>query len=1302
MDAIVKTLFSYLICLLVSLCNLSYAQEEVWMIPNKGQWEEQVNYKVQLSNGAFFIEDKTFTFALYESPSNHNHGLKRKTHSSKIIKGHVVKQHFFGANTTKLIESKKSSHFYNYFIGNDSSKWKSEIYGVQGVNQPQFYKGTSLFLDASNQGFEYSFRIEPFNSPALISSKIEGATNCFIGSDGDLHIQHSIGEIIQKKPIAWNLSNKGEKTSVPVCFKLKNDTLSFEFPKGYSNEQTLIIDPKIEFSTFSGSLVDNWGFTACPDSKGNLIAGGISFGIGYPSSVGSFQPNFSGGTKSSGHSVGFDISISKFSADGKKQIYATYIGGNGNETPNSIICSKNNDLYILGVTSSSNYPVSASAFDKSYNGGLPFDNKEFTFGGTDIFITKLNALGSAILGSTYYGGSNSDGLNTGDLAYNYGDEFRGEINLSSSEEVIIASCTKSIDIPLKSPFQNTLKGEQDALISKFSSDLSALIWGSYLGGNGFETGNGITFDLEDNILVTGGSTSNDLTFPNGYLTSYQGGNGDAYIIKLTGKDFKLKSGTFIGTSSYDQSYFIQTDKQNNTYILGQTDGEIGITPGKFGIPNSGQFICKFDASLKNQNWITTIGSGQGFVEISPTAFSVSECNEIFFCGWGGEVNVNYSKAKQSSSKNLPISKDAFQLATKGNNFYLCILSNDAQTLKYGSYFGGLIGSYNHVDGGTSRFDKNGGIYHAVCGGCEGVKNGFTTTASVYSETNKSSNCNLAAFKFSMNKSIAIADIMSVNKCVSDSIKFINNSQSSNKYEWDFGDFSTSSLHSPSHSYSKAGTYSIRLIASDSLSCSIPDTTILTLIIEGVLKNSIATLKTVCPGTEIALNPSFISPNVKWYPSTSVKDSLILNTTAIITKDIHILIIGRENCSVFQEVFPFKVYKDTLRISEGSEICQGSSVSLFGSGAQSYEWSPKKYLSSPLTASTQALPDTSITYSLTGITSNNCKLTKNVYIKVVQAGKSTIPKDTFNICEHQEKEFVFLNQKNMVWEPSSFVTQTAKNNFIFRPKKNSYFYTTYENICGLLRDSIYFNIYVPEIWISKDTIICEGNKVLVQTGGAIDYKWSNQEDIEFISDNEHVRISPKKETTYIVIGKDIHSCYDTVKVNVKLHKKPKLNGETYYIKNYGENIELNIKSSTEGSYSWKPEVYLSCTNCKSPTSEVNSNINYTVFFTDRNGCSDSLQINIVLESDIYVPNTFTPNGNIINESFKAITHNISEFEMTIFNRWGELLKTLHSVDETWDGKHNDFNCADGTYIWKIMYVDSTNERKIITGHINLLR
>jgi len=198
LDAIVKTLFSYLICWLVSLCNISYAQEEVWMIPNKGQWEEQVNYKVQLSNGAFFIEDKTFTFALYESPSNHNHGLKRKTHSSKIIKGHVIKQHFFGANTTKLIESKNSSHFYNYFIGNDSSKWKSEIHGVQGVNQPQFYKGTSLFLDASNQGFEYSFRIEPFNSPALISSKIEGATNCFIGSDGDLHIQHSIGEITKK------------------------------------------------------------------------------------------------------------------------------------------------------------------------------------------------------------------------------------------------------------------------------------------------------------------------------------------------------------------------------------------------------------------------------------------------------------------------------------------------------------------------------------------------------------------------------------------------------------------------------------------------------------------------------------------------------------------------------------------------------------------------------------------------------------------------------------------------------------------------------------------------------------------------------------------------------------------------------------------------------------------------------------------------------------------------------------------------------------------------------------------------
>ena len=149
---------------------------------------------------------------------------------------------------------------------------------------------------------------------------------------------------------------------------------------------------------------------------------------------------------------------------------------------------------------------------------------------------------------------------------------------------------------------------------------------------------------------------------------------------------------------------------------------MAITPGLYGQANSGQFIRQYNPSLTTVNWNTTIGTGSGEIDISPTAFLVSDCNQIYFSGWGGNTNsltclALTCLAYYSTTNNLPITADAFQSTTDGSDFYLAVLNASATQLVYGSFLGGSL-SAEHVDGGTLRFDKSGSVYQAVCAGCQ--------------------------------------------------------------------------------------------------------------------------------------------------------------------------------------------------------------------------------------------------------------------------------------------------------------------------------------------------------------------------------------------------------------------------------------------------------------------------------------------------------------------------------------------------------------------------------------------------------
>ena len=189
----------------------------------------------------------------------------------------------------------------------------------------------------------------------------------------NIYVQTSLSEITENRPYAYKLDKTGSRTTVDCQYRLKDSRLSFEMDQRPGKDEVLVIDPLLIFSTYSGSNVDNWGFTAAFDLEGNLYSGGIAFGPGFPSTSGKFN----GGQ--------MDVGILKYDSTGANLIYAAYIGGTDSESPHSLIVNENNELIILGTTSSTDFPTSLNAVQPVFGGGLSFvENGLFYNNGSEL------------------------------------------------------------------------------------------------------------------------------------------------------------------------------------------------------------------------------------------------------------------------------------------------------------------------------------------------------------------------------------------------------------------------------------------------------------------------------------------------------------------------------------------------------------------------------------------------------------------------------------------------------------------------------------------------------------------------------------------------------------------------------------------------------------------------------------------------------------------------------------------------------------------------------------------------------
>lgn len=1289
-------MFKPALVIFIVLCfPLITGAQEVWMIPNEGQWDDRIEYKVDLQMGEMLIEEDGFTYFLHNAKQKIGHSHEGENdHIETKYEAQVIRAKFEGSEWGGEVSKLDSSTFYtNYILGNDPAQWKGHLYSYSLLSMLDFYGGVDLILDGRNGGMKYSLKVESGIDVNQIKVNYSGHDKVTLDDDGNLHISNRFGEIIEEKPVAWLVAEDSRK-SVEVEFGIQGNIVGFVFPEGYDSTKTLIIDPNITFSTFSGSLADNWGMSATPDNNGNLIGGGSVFGLGYPVTSGAYDGSFNGGN--------IDAGITKFNSDGTALIFSTYIGGSGSETPNSMICSSTDEVFIFGLTSSSNFPMAGSPYDNSFDGGPNISAVTYTMGfaeGVDMFVARLSADGATLLASTFMGGTGTDGYNSGSLQYNYGDQFRGEIVLDDAGNVYVASTTASSNFPVVAGPQGSLSGAQDAVVFKMPSTLNSLTWSGYFGGSGIETGNSVQIAANGDVFMAGGTTSANTPFSTGYDVVY-GGDRDGYVVRFNGATGGILSGTLMGASEYEQAYFVQLDVEDEVYVLGQSESDMGITPGHYGNANSGQYIRKYNHNLTTMEWGTTIGASTGHVEISPTAFLVSDCHDIYFSGWGGTLNVNLGQAAFSSSNGFPITANAFQSATNGSNFYLCVLGEDALTFKYGSYMGGVTGSSNHVDGGTSRFDKSGRIYHAVCAACGGSPNGFTSTAGVWSPTNQSSNCNLAAFKFELSTIEALITTPNTVVCLPDPVIFTNNSLNGNAYYWDFGDNSSSTLMSPSHLYPGPGTYTVNLVVSDTNGCFTPDSIQFEVIIGDFQGGAIQPTQPVCPGIPYGLE-AYGGAVYNWSPAQYLDDPSIATPTATIDVTTDFMVIISDTCGIDTAYVTLEVFTGAGNISNDTSICIGNSLYLNASGGVSYTWTPTTFLDDPSIASPLCTPDVTTQYTVEIITPEGCIVEEEVLVSVYYTPPIPVMPDLINLCYGSSAEVTVSGGDTYLWSPNINITPIDSSVVTINPVNNMTYYCDFTNACGTLRDSMEVNIIVASITAGTDTIICPGESVDLWATGGISYAWSPAATLSS-ANTSLVTAIPAEPTMYYVTGTDEYGCSNGDSVWVDLYPLAYIQASPDVYAFYGDLIELSATSTTTGPYIWSPAEYLSCVVCTNPIANPDQNFGYMVSYIDENGCKASDSVYIYYDPIIYVPNTFTPNDDSMNPMFMARGGNIKTFEMLIFDRWGELVFTSNDLNIGWDGTFEGNICQDGTYIWKIKLSDFTDQEFDYVGHVNLIR
>lgn len=672
-----KMLLLFISLIVISLGSVSAANTDdnlsvqiqntsIPFVENTGQMNDEVEFYADTFYGTVYVNNNSIT-----------HSIQGENNTTMVIKEQFLDEDG-NIITFKPTGLEKGTAKVDYYIGSNSSQWKTSISTWNTISLGEIYPGITVILRANGNNIEKIFLVNPGANPEDIKIMIMGTSELEVTSEGDLKMKTPIGDVKLSKPHSYQ-----EDKDIPANYIRDGNIYSFHVGN-YDTSKNLTIDPILQYGSYLGGTAEDAGQSITVDDDGNIYITGYTSSANFPTTTGAYQTSPPGL---------YDIFISKLTPNSQGSYnlqYSTYIGGTHYDYSTSIAVDNNGNIYITGYTWSMDFPTTTGAY-KTNNGG-----------NTDSFIVKLapNNQGTNDLDySTYIGGTSDD--------YGYG------ITVDNNGNIYITGCTFSYDFPTTTgAYQTSNAGNPDILIVKLAPNnqgSSDLQYSTYLGGSSYDYGYGITADNVGNIYVTGCTWSGSwgTLFPTttgAYQTSYSGSYGDAFISMLSpdsqGTD-DLKYSTFLGGTDDDGGQSITIDDNGNIYITGYTaSNTFPTTTGAYQTSNAGNY----DAFIS---------------KLAPNSMGTNDLQYSTYIGgnnydYGWSIDLDPERTiyitGYTASNNFPTTSGAYQTSLRGwgDAFISKVTPNNQGTsdLQYSTYLGGDGDEFGY----SVSLDNAGNIY----------------------------------------------------------------------------------------------------------------------------------------------------------------------------------------------------------------------------------------------------------------------------------------------------------------------------------------------------------------------------------------------------------------------------------------------------------------------------------------------------------------------------------------------------------------------------------------------------------------
>lgn len=531
----------------------------------------------------------------------------------------------------------------NYFLGADPRSWYVDVHSYAAVVRRDVYPGIDVIYRGPGEDIEYDFVIAPRARPAMIAFSFDGSNGVEVNARGDLVVDTPAGIFRQRKPVAYQELRRG-RHQIPAHYVLRNSTeVAIELGP-YDRDRPLVIDPTIVYSTYLGDTFADKARDIAVDSKKQTYLVGDTMSPNFPTAQAT-QPLISGPS---------DVFVAKLDSSGSNLLYSTFLGGSGWDEGHGIAVDKGGNAYITGRTNSTDFPTknvppqnplqpaygggaddafvakldaSGSLVYSTYLGGSGVDygldiacdgsgaayvtglttstnfptqnpiQASLAGGQYDAFVCKLNPAGSALVYSTYLGGSDGD--------------HGTAIGVDLDGRACVAGATESRDFLTVKALQPRLGGLLDSFVAMLSSSGSSLVYSTYLGGTDWDIAYGIAVERQGSVYVTGMTSSTNFPTVNPLQPAYGGGADDAFVAKLNSTGSALIYSTFLGGSGFDAGHSIAFDSCGNAYVTGMT------TSANFPVVNAPQaslgggytdaFVAKLDKAGSTLVYSTYLG-----------------------------------------------------------------------------------------------------------------------------------------------------------------------------------------------------------------------------------------------------------------------------------------------------------------------------------------------------------------------------------------------------------------------------------------------------------------------------------------------------------------------------------------------------------------------------------------------------------------------------------------------------------------------------------------------------------------------